>query len=92
MAKKKNDSLSFAFRNLHKEISFLVADRDFYREFSEIACRELVENYWFDEDVVCNIQNFFEAAVVEVSSYTNPKYLNRLEVDFDDGADQDGLL
>jgi len=92
MAKKKNDLLNQSFWAFHKEIAHIVADRDFYRELSEIACRELAENYWFDEDVVCNIQHFIDLAITEISSYTNPKYLNRLEVDFDIGTEQEGLL
>jgi hypothetical protein len=92
MAKKQNDLLSQAFRNLHKEISFLVADRDFYRELSEISLLELASEHWFEEDVDNNVQHFVSLATLAVKEYTNPKYLNRLEVDFDIGAEQEGLL
>lgn len=92
MTKKKNDSLNQSFWAFHKEIAYLVADRDFYRELSEIACRELAENYWFDEDVEDIVQQFSTMAKLLVKDYTDVKYLNRLEVDFDTGAEQEGLL
>jgi hypothetical protein len=92
MAKKKNDSLSQAFRNLHKEIAFLVADRDFYRELSYICFYELSNEHWFDEDVEDIVQHFSTMAKLLVKDYTDEKYLNRLEVDFVIGTEQEGLL
>jgi hypothetical protein len=92
MAKKKNDLLNQSFWAFHKEIAHLVADRDFYRELSEIALLELASEHWFEEDVDDNVQHFVSLATLAVKEYTNPKYLNRLEVDFDIGTEQEGLL
>lgn len=92
MAKKKNDSLNEAFWDFHKEIAYLVADRDFYRELAECALLELAHEHWFKEDVEESLEYFVKLVKLAVGHYTDKKYMDRLEVDFDIGTEQEGLL
>ena len=92
MAKKKNDLLNQSFWAFHKEIAYIVAERDFYRELSECLLLELAHEHWFKEDVDGSLEYFVNLAKLAVGHYTDKKYMDRLEVDFDIGTEQEGLL